>query len=145
MNKFTLISPNFINNGFIPRDYSCTGNKVNPELKWYNVPPTAKSLMLVLSDPDTLNPPFIHWIMYNIPSNSNGVSSGQIIGNQGLNSGNQFNYTPICPPPGQTHRYIFHLLALDTIIPTNNNFTQLWQSAQNHIIDSTYLTGFYSR
>jgi len=40
--------------GEIPRRHTCEGDDVSPELRWSGVPDGARSLVLILDDPDTI-------------------------------------------------------------------------------------------
>ncbi|MDD1677439.1 MAG: YbhB/YbcL family Raf kinase inhibitor-like protein, partial [Methanomicrobiales archaeon] len=51
----------------IPREYTCDGQDASPALSWRNVPTEAKSLALILDDPDSASGTFTHWILLNIP------------------------------------------------------------------------------
>ena len=68
----TLNSPVFKQNGHIPSKYTCEGEDVSPPLAWEGVPDGAKSLVLIIDDPDAPDPKapkmvWVHWVVYNIP------------------------------------------------------------------------------
>ncbi|TIU24795.1 MAG: YbhB/YbcL family Raf kinase inhibitor-like protein, partial [Mesorhizobium sp.] len=63
----TLISPAFPAGGKIPERYTRDGQNVSPPLKWSGVPDDAKSLVLVVQDPDAPSGIFGHWAVFNIP------------------------------------------------------------------------------
>ena len=68
----TLSSPAFQQNEHIPSKYTCEGEDVSPPLAWEGVPKGAKSLVLVIDDPDAPDPKapkmvWVHWVVYNIP------------------------------------------------------------------------------
>ena len=68
----TLNSPAFKHNGHIPSKYTCEGDDVSPPLAWEGVPDGAKSLVLIIDDPDAPDPKapkmvWVHWIVYNMP------------------------------------------------------------------------------
>ena len=68
----TLNSPAFKHNGQIPSKYTCEGDDVSPPLAWEGVPDGAKSLVLIIDDPDAPDPKapkmvWVHWIVYNMP------------------------------------------------------------------------------
>ena len=68
----TLSSPAFQQNGHIPSKYTCEGQDVSPPLAWEGVPNDAKSLVLIIDDPDAPDPKapemvWVHWVVYNIP------------------------------------------------------------------------------
>ena len=68
----TLDSPAFRQNDHIPSKYTCEGEDVSPPLTWEGVPNSAKSLVLIVDDPDAPDPKppkivLVHWVVYNIP------------------------------------------------------------------------------
>jgi len=68
----TLNSPAFQQNDHIPSKYTCEGEDVSPPLTWEGVPNGAKSLVLIIDDPDAPDPKapkmvWVHWVVYNIP------------------------------------------------------------------------------
>ncbi len=97
----------------MPVKYSCDGSNVNPALLIGNVPAKAKTLALIMDDPDAPNGTFDHWIMWNIPASHIKVEEGHAPGTQGVNGKGENRYTGPCPPSG-THHYHFKIFALDT-------------------------------
>ena len=85
----TLIvrSAAFEENGFIPSRYTCLGSNINPELTIKDIPKEAKSLALVMNDPDATGG-FDHWVMWNIPVNGK-IEENSAPGVQGKNSENE--------------------------------------------------------
>jgi Raf kinase inhibitor-like YbhB/YbcL family protein len=107
----------------LPAEYSCAGVGISPPVSWTGVPAGTQSLVLVIDDPDAPRGGFTHWIVYNLTPDSPGIaanasSGGNVPGGgyQGLNSLGRIGYVPVCPPNGNTHRYVFQLYALDTTI-----------------------------
>jgi hypothetical protein len=111
-------SPDFANGGMIPAQFTCQGSDVSPELEISGVPAGAKSLALVLEDPDAPSGTFTHWIVWNIPPGTTKIASGTTPGGavQGVNDFGNGGYGGPCPPAG-THRYFFRLAALDIAPP----------------------------
>ncbi len=143
-----LISPEFKNNEIIPGKFTCDGLNINPELKIYGIPDNAISLALVLDDPDSVGGDWSHWVIWNIDPKTeliaeNSVPAGAIVGKTDFDNN---KYGGPCPPFG-SHRYVFHLYALDTIlnIPENSTKTDLLKAMEGHLIAETELTGVYSR
>jgi len=104
----------------LPEVYTCKGASESPAVSWSGIPAGTKSLVLILEDPDAPSGKFTHWLIYNIPPGSSKLAQGQpnakVLSNeaqQGESSAGSRGYYPPCPPIGQTHRYIFHLSALD--------------------------------
>jgi len=136
----------------IPAVYSCDGKGISPPLTWTGAPAASKSFALIMDDPDAPMGTFVHWVIYNIPAASVGLSEatpkdaklsdGSI---QGLNSARRSGYTGPCPPGG-THRYFFKLYALDaTLDLPSAGKDELLQAMKGHILAQGELMGTYSR
>jgi Raf kinase inhibitor-like YbhB/YbcL family protein len=144
-----LISAAFEEDGKIPKEFTCKGQNINPPLNVINVPKNAKSLALIMHDPDAPGMDFVHWIIWDIPSNtraigSNGVPIGAV---QGTNSSGNSVYLGPCPPDGTgTHHYVFELYALDTNLSLSPDITndKLQQAIEGHVIEQCKLTGLVS-
>ena len=112
-----LSSPAFAEGELIPTKYTCDGENVSPPLEWEGVPEQAKSLALIVDDPDAPSGVFVHWLLFQIPVTESGLKEGAGGKNskRGLHGKNGFGkaaYGGPCPPSG-THRYYFRLYALD--------------------------------
>lgn len=143
-----LLSPEFKNNEIIPGKFTCDGLNVNPELKIYGIPDNAVSLAIILDDPDATNGDWSHWVVWNIdPKTSNiaenTIPEGAVLGKTDFGDN---KYGGPCPAVG-THRYFFHLYALDTNldIPQNSTKADLLKAMEGHLIAETELMGVYSR
>lgn len=142
-----------INGSTLPEQYSCSGVGQVPAITWKNVPNGTKSLALVLDDPDAPTPPFTHWIVYNLTPESGGIPPNQLpvseragSGYQGLNSMGTRGYAPPCPPPGNAHRYVFTLNALDDYISLDHpDLSHLTAAMDGHIIGQAQVTALYGR
>jgi len=143
-----LTSSAFSQGGIIPQKYSCDGEGINPPLALEGVPDQVKSLVLIFDDPDAPGGTFTHWLVWNIDPKITEIAENSIPQNGvvGRNSGGKTGYFPPCPPSG-THRYIFKIFALDSILdlPAGSNRAKLESAMQNHIIDQAELQGKYSR
>src|SRR5438105_4998434 len=111
-NKSMMIaSPLFQENTPIPVKFSCDGGNMNPELEIENVPNDAKSLALILEDPDAPRAkPFTHWIIWNINPATTVIKEESVppASIEGMNDGEKLGYMGPCPPPGsKPHRYFF--------------------------------------
>ncbi len=150
-----LTSTAFTHNGEIPSLYTCDERDVSPPLAWKDVPETAKSLVLIVDDPDAPDPKapkmtWIHWVLYNIPPNVDNLkqdvtSSDLPLGTlEGMNSWKRTGYGGPCPPIGR-HRYFHKLYALDEVLPDLKNPTKAKLEAQmsGHIIATAELVGTY--
>ena len=138
----------FEHNSEIPSIYTCDGENVNPPLEFIDVPNNAKSLVLIVDDPDAPMGTFVHWVLFNVSPKSKGIkeNSNPDSAIQGLNSANKTGYMGPCPP-SNTHRYFFKLYALDITLDVPRNATRemLEKTMQGHIIDKAELIGLYSR
>lgn len=140
-----ISSATFENNDLIPEKYTCDGERVSPSLTFSDIPTSAKSLVLIMDDPDAPSGEFVHWVVFNIPANTTQIGEAQTPnGTVGQNSGGQNNYFPPCPPAGQ-HHYIFRLYALDLILNLDKLATKksVLAAAQGHILAETQLIGLY--
>jgi len=151
----TITSPAFTDSASIPRKYSCDGNDVSPPLSWSGVPDNAKSLALIMDDPDAPNGTWTHWVVWNIPVNSTSLPEGvskttaSITGGgmQGQNSWPKTGYGGPCPPPGNAHHYYFRLFALDNMLtlPDSTGSAALQRAMTGHIVAQAQTLGMYSR
>jgi len=148
MAAMTITSPAFRNGELIPSKFTCDGADVNPALNIGNVPQEAKSLALIMDDPDAPGGMWVHWVAWNIDPKTreikeNGVPPGAKLGV------NDFRKTPYggpCPPSG-THRYFFKLYALDTMLDLGPDATKtaLEKSMKGHIVAQGEMMGRYKR
>ncbi|MBI2285240.1 YbhB/YbcL family Raf kinase inhibitor-like protein [Candidatus Saccharibacteria bacterium] len=142
-----IISATFRDGAAIPAQYSCKGQNVNPPLNFVDVPTGAKSLALIMHDPDAPVGDYVHWTMWDIPADTeaiaaNSVPTGAV---QGLNTSNQNKYMGPCPPSG-THRYMFEIYALGSSLglPANTERDNLLKAMKGHILEKHTLTGTFS-
>ena len=150
---FILKSNAFENGAEIPARYTCKGDDVSPPLNWEGVPDAARSLVLIIDDPDAPDPKaprtvWVHWVLYNIPPDINSLA--EHITNatlptgtaEGINDWQRPDYGGPCPPIGR-HRYFHKLYALDTMLDALNKPTKAVVEAamQGHIIVQAELIG----
>jgi len=153
----TLSSSAFERNGAIPRQYTCDGSDVSPPLAWHGVPEGAKSLALVVDDPDAPDPKapkmtWVHWVLYDIPTAAPGLPAGVASRDlprgtrEGVNDWKRTGYGGPCPPRGR-HRYFHKLYALDTTLGDLGPLTKarLEAAMAGHIVAQTELVGTYQR
>lgn len=143
-----ISSPDFSEGGSIPSRFTCDGANVNPALRISDVPTKAKSLVLIVDDPDAPVGTWNHWLLWNLKSDlkeipANSVPAGAV---QGLNDFKKNNYGGPCPPSG-THRYFFRLFALDTALelPAHANRKALDQAMRGHVLGQAEYMGRYAR
>lgn len=142
----TVKSPAFMENGFIPSKYTCIGENINPEISVTGIPAEAKSLALIMDDPDAPNGDFVHWVMWNIPVQEK-IAENSAPGIQGLNGRKENKYTGPCPPGG-THHYHFKVYALDAILlnlPATTDKQGLLNAMEGHILASGDLVGLFKK
>ena len=152
-----LKSTAFENGTGIPGQYTCQGDDISPPLRWENTAGTATSLVLIVDDPDAPDPKapkmtWVHWLLYNIPPDTNGLAEHMTTDKlpagtkEGLNDWKRTGYGGPCPPIGR-HRYFFKLYALDTVLGDLNNPTRakLEAAMQGHIIAQTELLGTFQQ
>jgi len=150
--KFELSSPAFAYGGDIPRKYSKEGADLSPPLSWRGVPGAA-CYVLIVYDPDAPGGIFYHWLLYNMPANLTSLPEGvpkaaeTPYGMQGVNSYGEIGYGGPYPPPGERHRYVFLLLALNARLPLGPGASaeEVLRACAGHVIAYAMLLGYYSR
>lgn len=143
----TITSTAFQQNEPIPAKHSYDGGNISPPLTFSEVPEDAKSLVLIMEDPDAPSGTFTHWILYNISPATLQVPEGEppYEARQATNDFGQVGYGGPKPPSG-THRYVFKLFALDVTldIQPQSKRADVYTAMESHIIDQTQLIGVYS-
>ena len=137
----------FVNSGKIPVLYTCNGESKQPPLKISEVPKGAKSLALIVDDPDAPSGDFVHWVVWNINPEISVIENGNIPGAiEGHTSLNRPGWIAPCPPSGM-HHYNFKLYALDIVLslPKSSTKIDLIRAMGGYIIDNTTLVGLYGR
>lgn len=150
-----LSSPAFQHNGSIPTQHTCDSDDRSPALDWEGVPPGAKSLALIVDDPDAPDPAapkmvYVHWVLYDMPVSATGLAEAVTSlppgTREGTNDWKRTGYGGPCPPIGR-HRYFFKLYALDTTLGDLGaaSKAQLEKAMRGHILEQTELVGTYAR
>ena len=157
---FTVTSPEFKNNSYIPQKHACGGEDVSPELKWAGLPGGAGSLAVIMDDPDAPPGTWVHWVLFNIPASQKGlkenIAKTELLpdgARQGLVWGvneddfSRIGYYGPCPPPGKPHRYFFKVYALDKLLtlPAGATKSALLKAMEGHILAQAELVGLYKR
>jgi len=147
-NNMKITSPAFIDYGKIPSEYTCDGENVNPKLLVEGIPAAAKTLALIVDDPDAPGRVWLHWTVWNIPStettiNKNSLPAGAV---EGVTDFGKSGWGGPCPPSGE-HRYFFKVYALDTklALTPGASLSELEAAIKGHILDKAELVGVYSR
>ncbi len=153
--KMELKSEAFGSNGRIPPEYTCDGENIIPKLMISGVPKDAKSLVLIMDDPDISESVkqqrgiqvFDHWVAFNISPRISTISKGEepegVLGSNGAGS---LGYIGPCPPDKE-HRYFFKLYALDAILNLHEGATkkEVESAMEGHIMEKAELIGRYER
>jgi Raf kinase inhibitor-like YbhB/YbcL family protein len=152
--SLSLTSPEFKHDQSIPAKFTCQGENINPVLTFSEVPDKTASLVLIMDDPDAATDPdgpgktFDHWILFNMKPdvtviNENTVPSSAVVGKNsaGINA-----YTGPCPPNG-THKYIFKLYALSTMLNLKAGETkaEVLKALAGHVLEQSELIGLYRK
>jgi hypothetical protein len=144
----------FAHEGEIPQAHTCEGDDLSPALEFAGVPQGAKSLALVVHDPDAPDPAaprmdWVHWVLYDLPPQCKGLPQGGALpegARQGVNDWKKTGYGGPCPPIGR-HRYFFVLYALDTVLgdlgaPSRQ---KLERAFAGHLLAKAELMGTYEK
>lgn len=153
----SLSSSGFNDGSSIPSQYTCEGEDTAPPLNWSGVPDSARSLVLIVDDPDAPDPKapkmtWVHWVLYNLPPDVSELAEGMTSARlppgalEGLNDWKRLGYGGPCPPIGR-HRYFHKLYALDTVLPEMSKATkaQVEAAMRGHIIAEAQLVGTYQK
>jgi Raf kinase inhibitor-like YbhB/YbcL family protein len=153
----SIQSKSFEHNALIPGRFTCDGQDISPPLDWSGIPPEAKSLALIVDDPDAPDPAapkmtWVHWVLYNIPVDAHGLEENSVAAalpagtKEGINDWGRKGYGGPCPPIGK-HRYFFKLYALDTVLAGLQEPTkaQVEEAFKGHILAKAQLVGTYER
>lgn len=147
-NHMQLTSSAFNNGDPIPPQYTCDGIDINPPLEIKGVPKEAKSLVLIVDDPDAPSGTWVHWLVWNISPNNDSINEHFVPAGavEGVTSFGKPGWGGPCPPGGM-HRYYFHLFALDSVLtlPVGANRLELESAMDGHVIDEAELMGTYER
>jgi|SRR6266850_3971789 len=150
-----ISSPAFKHEAAIPARYTCDGSNVSPPLAWSGAPAAAKSLALIITDPDAPDPKapqtiWAHWVLYDIPAGvmglreavpAKGLPTGTL---QGVSDWGTTGYQGPCPPIGR-HRYVHTLYALDTVLGDLDkpSRAKLLKAMEGHVLQMAQLIGTY--
>ncbi len=143
-----ITSPAFGEGGRIPAKYSCEGKNASPALLLSDVPKGAKSIALVMEDPDAPMATFVHWVAWNMPARVKEIPERSVVGVQGLNTVMRPGYVGPCPPSRHgPHRYFFRVYALDVMLnlPASSGRAELDAAMKGHILAEAHLMGTYER
>jgi Raf kinase inhibitor-like YbhB/YbcL family protein len=151
--EIKITSSAFEEGGLIPAKYTCDGADVSPPLQWDAVPEGTKSVALICDDPDAPMGTWVHWVLFNLPSDAKelaeNIPAEETLPNgakQGVNDFGRIGYGGPCPPGG-THRYFFKIYALDTEVglEAGADKRQLLKAMEGHILEQGQLVGKYKK
>jgi Raf kinase inhibitor-like YbhB/YbcL family protein len=146
----SVASDSFRQGGDIPPRFTCKGANISPDLYWTSLPPSTKSVALTVTDSHSIFGPYVHWVLYNQPSESGRIREnlprGESLPNgakQGVNSDNAIGYSGPCPSGASPHQYVFTVYALDTILTPSAPLdkTKLMAAMKGHILAAGQLMG----
>lgn len=151
-----LTSSAFAEGGAIPAKHSCDGADVSPPLAWSGAPPGTVTFALIVDDPDAPAGTWVHWVLFNLPSNLMALPEGvpktdplRQFGAalQGRNDFRRVGYGGPCPPTGRAHRYFFRLYALSVALPLRSGAgkQEVERAMRAHVLAETTLMGTYAR
>jgi Raf kinase inhibitor-like YbhB/YbcL family protein len=146
-----IASPDFEDGHHMSDAFTCDGEGQHPELQVHEIPPEAKSLALIVEDPDASDSPFTHWLLWNIPPQHplviphDGYPEGAV---EGMNGSGRYGWLPACPPPGSPeHHYHFKVYALDRMIEIDHGASKadLRSELDSYILAKAEFVGKYAR
>jgi len=144
--ELTIGSTVFSHKGYIPVNYTCEGDNINPAITIENIPQGTKSLALIVDDPDAADGVFDHWIIWNIRPMEMIVENTSP-GTEGKNSFGKTRYQGPCPAEGKDHRYFFKVYALDALLDVKTGADKKFveKAMQDHIIGFGEIIGLYKK
>ncbi|HTP29265.1 MAG TPA: YbhB/YbcL family Raf kinase inhibitor-like protein [Anaeromyxobacteraceae bacterium] len=153
----SISSPVFQNGGEIPTVHTCEGADSAPALRFAGVPAGAKTLALIVDDPDAPDPKapkmvYVHWVLYDLPPDCAGLPEGAKAkdlpkgAREGTNDWQRLGYGGPCPPIGR-HRYFFKLYALDTVLGDLSKpvKAKLLEAMKGHVLEEAQIMGTYQK
>lgn len=141
-------SPEFEHESVMPPKFTCDGEDSAPPLKISGIPKEAKTLALILDDPDAPSGTWVHWLVWNIPAEATVSLEGDLPSGsvEGVTNSGNTGYGGPCPPSG-THRYFFKAFALDCELDLSSEtmVDALNEAMDGHVLDKAQLVGLYER
>lgn len=103
----------------IPKPYTGDGADQSPPLRWSEPPSGTKSIALICDDPDAPRGIWVHWVLFNLPTNTHELEEGVPTtatlpsgAKQGKNDFGNIGYGGLAPPKCKAHRYFFNSKSL---------------------------------
>lgn len=154
MYELKIFSSSFKNGEMVPSKYTCEGEDISPQIGWGELPVEVKSLALVCDDPDAPGGDFVHWVIFNIPNETDSLPEGLAPRDtldfgaiQGMTDFGSVGYGGPCPPRGSVHHYHFKLYGLDKMLEADKNITkdELLKKMEAHIVAKGEIVGLFKR
>jgi len=160
MHTIIVESPVMRTGARMPRDFSPDGRNVSPPITWSNLPAGTRQLVVICQDHGAGNPPpWVHWLIYNIPATATGLPEGipfdpsvpmpaEIAGAvHGNNGWGLPMWRGPAPPLGNVNHYHFLVLALDAELdlPPGMTRAQVLRAIEGHVIGQGDLVPIYQR
>ena len=156
--QLKVVSSAFEQGASIPKRFTCEGEDESPPLAWSGVAAGARSLALIVDDPDAPDPAapkmtWVHWVLYNLPPETTHLDAAAAAASalpagtlEGKNDWKRTGYGGPCPPIGR-HRYFHKLYALDVELPDlkQPSKDQLLKAMQGHVLAQAELMGTYQK
>jgi Raf kinase inhibitor-like YbhB/YbcL family protein len=149
MDKLRVFSSSFKDGRLIPDKFTCDGEDISPEINWEGLPEGVKSFALICDDPDAPSGDFVHWVVFNIPADKDGLEENakvSDIAKLGMTDFGRPGYGGPCPPSG-SHHYHFKVYALDKVLDAEETVDkyQLLEKMEGHILAKGEIVGVYKR
>jgi len=145
--SLTVTSSAFSANGTIPAEYTCDGSQTSPPLSWSGAPADAKSIAILVEDPDAPKGTFTHWLVTDIPTTTTSLDKGASLPDGAMavkNDKGDAGYAPPCPPTGR-HHYHFRVFALDKTLGKITTRSEFLSAIKGHVLAQGDLIGTYQK
>lgn len=141
------VSSDFSDNDKIPSRYTCDGEDVVPQLTISDIPSHAKTIAIIVDDPDAPSKTWVHWIIFDIPASPPEMKiKDNLLGKEGMNDFNEIGYSGPCPPSGM-HHYHFKVYALgsELALPRGATREEVEAGMKGNILTEAELVGIYQK
>ena len=150
MTNLQLTSSAFSHGDEIPRKFGYKNGNISPPLTIDKIPSDAKSMTLIMDDPDAMGAVgkvWVHWVMWNINPTTTEVTESMTPNGsvEGMTDFGEVGYGGPAPPD-KRHTYVFKLYALDSVLDLSSESSKadLEKAMEGHIIEQAILTGTYA-
>ena len=135
-----LTSSDFQEGSEIPKKFGYKHENEQPNIEFSSVPSEAKTLAIIMDDPDAMKAVgkvWVHWLTYH------GVNDTAKI--EGKTDFGEIGYGGPAPPDGR-HTYIFKGYALDALLDLKEGYSkqELEDAMKSHILAEAKLTGTFT-